>query len=263
MRSVLLVIAHDLDRLNIKGRLSNSYVVRSMASPALLRDIRLPAPFALVYEPGLGQSGIEQVGRCLETWGSRLIIRTCLDPCAVTELLSLAPMHPALGVSIRWPRIRAEVDDLVDALGEPDCGPAGYILTRAQGTVGLASMPYVIAAISLGKTRVTAKSYASTLGQAMRTAQMSHKRFALPPPHRLLAWTQTIWTAWRLQRWGMGYKQAARAGRFATLSSMTDLVTHTAGASPRQLTAAGGVQSLIERFVQELESRTCHSTTAA
>jgi hypothetical protein len=254
MRKTLLLLHDSHERRALVLGRPSEVAFRSCGSVALLRTRLNPNVEAVVCEPGLGLIEEPHVLEMIDTYGIKLIMRCYLTHATAIELAALSQMLSNFRVSLRMPAANVDATrDLITVMDEPDGGPVGLLTKRiANSVVSIqgAGLRLVVAALVLGRDRTSVQTYAVTCGLAARSLQAGLQHVGLPSPHRLLAWGQACWMAWRMERYGWNSKQAAAAGGFSSSSRMAAALTAVTGKSPGALARCDSAL-LLTRFFEE------------
>ncbi len=253
MSHIVLIVADEMDRQEIVGRLHHLHQLVQLRNPAALSHLKDRHVDIVVYEMSPTAGDHRALIDFLDLSAARLVVRLSPSQSASQAVFALSTFVPSLGVALRTcSGLHYSTADFSRAIADPDGGPTGPSLLRLAATaIPRGACPFLLVAIVLGRTRVTGAQYAATLRLAPRTVQDALAKFNLPSPHRLLLWGQTLWAVWRMQQWEMSCKQTAVAGGFRP-SSMCRTLRATTGRTPRELQSMVKWTALLDEFAHEI-----------
>lgn len=257
---LLLLREADLDIA--RSQLRDRARVVTMASLDDLNTLVAEDPQGVMCSTEYQLSGRPLLVRQLRERGVRVLLRARLHPTSIAEVGRIARLHPAVAVSVAT---RGTPDAGLGAhmlFDRDHPGPVGAVIGATSEAGMVRWLPYLMAAMILGRDRTTVADFARVLDVAPRTVQDSLRRLDLHRPSELLRWARVVWLAWRLEHLGMSAKEATAAGGFSDISATRTMVRATTGETLRGLARPGALDSLVKRFRDALSQRAVSTETS-
>jgi hypothetical protein len=129
------------------------------------------------------------------------------------------------------------------------------ILAQMECAIPARSLDLGACAAIIGEQRASVQQFAATCRISVRRLEEKLAESQLPSAKRLLMWTLTLHTLWRMSRLEFSSKRAALEAGFSSVEALSRRIERTIGARSMR-TASGAFPHALDRFTRILRSRT-------